>query len=167
MFFFSVLITACLEYAEPHGDDQKSSPVPEKTLPGWFPVVRFPIEQRIEDKKRGIGRQRYPFVGAFLYTYDACPALNANLVWALSTVMVAVFIYELVVNARAQGTPVSFKVCCWALSSQFCTMNNPIAGRQSYARSIFKCSHQCRGSVSSLHEASRSSTPFIATRMYG
>jgi membrane associated rhomboid family serine protease len=81
-----------LEYAEPHGDDQKSSPVPEKTLPGWFPVVRFPIEQRIEDKKRGIGRQRYPFV-----------------VWALSTVMVAVFIYELVVNARAQGTPVSFK----------------------------------------------------------
>lgn len=24
---------------------------------------KYPIEQRIEDKKRGIGRQKYPFVG--------------------------------------------------------------------------------------------------------
>ncbi|EIW86795.1 rhomboid-domain-containing protein, partial [Coniophora puteana RWD-64-598 SS2] len=53
---------------------------------------KYPLEQRIEDKKRGIGRQRYPV-----------------LVWALTAVMIAVFIYELVVNSRAQGTPVSFK----------------------------------------------------------
>ena len=32
----------------------------EKTLP-----ARYPLEQRIEDKKRGIGRQRYPFLGQF------------------------------------------------------------------------------------------------------
>jgi membrane associated rhomboid family serine protease len=50
------------------------------------------LEQRIEDKKRGIGRQKYPFV-----------------VYALTIVMVGIFINELVVNSRAQGTPVSFK----------------------------------------------------------
>ena len=31
-------------------------------------------------------------------------------VWALTVTMVAVFIYELVVNAQAQGSPVSFHV---------------------------------------------------------
>lgn len=67
MLFCQILITACLEYAEPYAGDQKSVPVPEKTsLPTWFPDVRYPIEQRIEDKKRGIGRQRYPFLGVFL-----------------------------------------------------------------------------------------------------
>ncbi|KAF8230653.1 rhomboid-domain-containing protein [Tricholoma matsutake] len=75
------------EYAEPYGGDKRPVPSTEKTFP-----ARYPLEQRIEDKKRGIGRQRYPF-----------------LVWVLSLVMVAVFIYELVVNSRAQGTPVSFK----------------------------------------------------------
>jgi len=32
------------------------------------------------------------------------------IVWALTVTMVAVFIYELVVNAQAQGSPVSFHV---------------------------------------------------------
>ncbi|KAI0283353.1 hypothetical protein BGY98DRAFT_1087836 [Russula aff. rugulosa BPL654] len=55
------------------------------------PRNRYPLQQRIEDKKRGIGRQRYPVV-----------------VWTLTVIMVAVFIYELVVNAQAQGSPFSF-----------------------------------------------------------
>ncbi|KAI6162120.1 hypothetical protein EDD17DRAFT_1776938 [Pisolithus thermaeus] len=57
-----------------------------------FGTAKYPLEQRIENKKRGIGRQKYPFV-----------------VWALTIAMVGVFINELVVNARAQGTPLSFK----------------------------------------------------------
>jgi len=60
-------------------------------LARWFDPGKYPLQQRIEDKKRGIGRQRYPVV-----------------VWALTVIMVAVFIYELVVNAKAQGSPVSF-----------------------------------------------------------
>jgi hypothetical protein len=36
-------------------------PPTEKATP-----ARYPLEQRIEDKKRGIGRQKYPFLGAFL-----------------------------------------------------------------------------------------------------
>jgi membrane associated rhomboid family serine protease len=60
-------------------------------LARWLDPGKYPLEQRIEDKKRGIGRQRYPVV-----------------VWTLTVIMVAVFIYELVVNAKAQGTPVSF-----------------------------------------------------------
>ncbi|KZV77506.1 rhomboid-domain-containing protein [Peniophora sp. CONT] len=52
---------------------------------------KYPLEQRIDQKRRGIGRQRYPFV-----------------TWVLSVVMVAVFIYELVINSQQQGTPVSF-----------------------------------------------------------
>jgi len=54
-------------------------------------VGAYPLEQQIENKKRGIGRQKYPFV-----------------VWALTVAMIGVFINELVVNSRAQGTPVSF-----------------------------------------------------------
>ncbi|KAJ8584706.1 rhomboid-domain-containing protein [Rhizopogon salebrosus TDB-379] len=83
-----------LEYAEPSGaqsklDTENASPF-QKAL--GMNMGKYPMEQRIEDKKRGIGRQKYPFV-----------------VWALTIVMVGVFINELVVNTKAQGTPVSFK----------------------------------------------------------
>lgn len=37
------------------------------------------------------------------------PGLIA-LAWSLAAVMLAVFIYELVLNGKAQGTPISFKV---------------------------------------------------------
>jgi len=50
------------------------------------------LQQRIDMKKRGVGRQQYPF-----------------LVWILTVAMAATFIYELVANDKAQGTPVSFK----------------------------------------------------------
>jgi len=52
----------------------------------------YPLEQRIADKRRGVGVQRRPYV-----------------VWALTLAMLCVLIYELVVNDKAQGTPVSFK----------------------------------------------------------
>ncbi|KAH9004362.1 hypothetical protein EDB86DRAFT_3062642 [Lactarius hatsudake] len=73
-------------------------------LARWFDPGRYPLQQRIEDKRRGIGRQRYPVV-----------------VWALTIIMVAVFIYELVVNAKAQGSPISFHCSplstrCWVPS---------------------------------------------------
>jgi hypothetical protein len=55
--------------------------------------VRYPIEQQIANKQRGVGRQKYPVV-----------------VWTLTVAMSAVIIYELVVNWKAQGTPFSFKV---------------------------------------------------------
>ncbi|KIP12521.1 hypothetical protein PHLGIDRAFT_81751 [Phlebiopsis gigantea 11061_1 CR5-6] len=51
-----------------------------------------PLNQRIEEKKRGIGRQRYPYVA-----------------WLLSTAMLAVMIYELALNAKAMGTPIQLK----------------------------------------------------------
>ncbi|KAF9229202.1 rhomboid-domain-containing protein [Gyrodon lividus] len=81
-----------LEYAEPPREDPKL--VSESSTPfrGLLGTGKYPIEQRIEDKKRGIVRQKYPFV-----------------VYVLTIVMVGVFINELVVNSRAQGTPVSFK----------------------------------------------------------
>ncbi|KAF5384958.1 hypothetical protein D9615_001441 [Tricholomella constricta] len=82
-----------LEYAEPSAVDH-SAPSAGKKSPfaSFISQGRYPIEQRIEDKKRGIGRQKYPFV-----------------VWALTAVMTGVFVYELIVNSRAQGTPVSMK----------------------------------------------------------
>ncbi|KAI6153658.1 hypothetical protein BKA82DRAFT_4092500 [Pisolithus tinctorius] len=81
-----------LDYAEP---DHKEPKHVEESPDSWQKLLgtgKYPLEQRIEDKKRGIGRQRYPFV-----------------VWALTIAMVGVFINELVVNARAQGSPVSLK----------------------------------------------------------
>nr|VWO94210.1 Rhomboid protein 2 (EC [Ganoderma boninense] len=52
----------------------------------------YPLAQRIEDKKRGVGVQAFPIAA-----------------WALAAAMLGVLIYELVTNQRAQGTPFSFK----------------------------------------------------------
>lgn len=37
--------------------------VEKPLLARWFDPGKYPLEQRIEDKKRGIGRQRYPVLG--------------------------------------------------------------------------------------------------------
>ena len=39
--------------------------MPEKDAPlnSLFGAGKYPMEQRIEDKKRGIPRQKHPFVG--------------------------------------------------------------------------------------------------------
>ncbi|KIY62902.1 rhomboid-domain-containing protein [Cylindrobasidium torrendii FP15055 ss-10] len=88
-----------LEYGDPYnptngaGYAAKDAPAEKVTpLSRFMGTGKYPIAQRIEDKKRGIGRQRYPF-----------------LVWILSIIMVGVFIDELVRNSKEQGSPVSFK----------------------------------------------------------
>ncbi|KAG7099128.1 hypothetical protein E1B28_001000 [Marasmius oreades] len=87
-----------LEYADPYNSEHDGLVTNERngfantTFGRFIAKGRYPMEQRIEDKKRGIGRQKYPFV-----------------VWSFSVIMVAVMIYELVVNWKAQGTPISFK----------------------------------------------------------
>lgn len=53
---------------------------------------RDSLQQRIENKKRGIGIQQRPYVA-----------------WALTVVMVAVTVYELIYNAQKQGSPISLK----------------------------------------------------------
>ena len=70
---------------------------------------RYPLQQRIEDKKRGIGRQRYPFVA-----------------WILTAVMVGVMIYELVYNYREQKQVFSFKVSA-AVPYSLCVPSLPPA----------------------------------------
>jgi len=50
------------------------------------------LEQRIQDKRNGIGRQDRPYV-----------------VYALTTAMLGVMIYELVYNGKEQGNPFSFR----------------------------------------------------------
>jgi hypothetical protein len=54
------------EYADPT-DVRGQNAVSEKASPlaALMGAGRYPLEQRIEDKKRGIGRQKYPFVGMF------------------------------------------------------------------------------------------------------
>jgi hypothetical protein len=49
------------DYADPSNPDRPKSV--SEPLAKLFGGGRYPLEQRIEDKKRGIGRQRYPFVG--------------------------------------------------------------------------------------------------------
>jgi hypothetical protein len=59
-----------LEYADPPKEDPKL--VSEKGLPfrSLLGTGKYPIEQRIEDKKRGIGRQKHPFVGELANVLD-------------------------------------------------------------------------------------------------
>ena len=82
-----------------------------------------------------------------------------TLVWLLTTVMVAVFIYELVLNAREQGSPISLKVC-----ADYIPLNldgilfDAIARRESNARTVFIRAHQPRCTVPSLYERGQRST---------
>jgi len=83
-----------MNYAEPITSGQELRNDFKPTI--WSQLTgndsaRYPLDQRIEDKRRGIGRQKYPYIS-----------------WTLTTVMIGVFIYESVVNWRAQGTPFSF-----------------------------------------------------------
>ncbi|CAA7258657.1 unnamed protein product [Cyclocybe aegerita] len=80
-----------LEYGEPHSR-AGLPPSKEKPLAKFFASAKYPLDQRIENKKRGIGRQKYPVV-----------------VYTLTVAMIGVFIYELVLNAREQGNPFSFR----------------------------------------------------------
>jgi len=82
-----------MQYADPYNTSRDGAPDAKSSAWSRFADSgRYPLEQRIEDKKRGIGKQRYPFVA-----------------WTLTAAMIGVFIYELVLNWRAQGTPFSFK----------------------------------------------------------
>lgn len=59
------------EYSEPDPyDATRAPPVAEKASPmAQFLGVqegRSSIQQRIDMKKRGVGRQKYPFLGAFI-----------------------------------------------------------------------------------------------------
>ncbi|KAG6828707.1 hypothetical protein H0H92_007015 [Tricholoma furcatifolium] len=52
-----------MEYGEPQLADTDRSMDKKAPLVSFLAQGKYPMEQRIEDKKRGIGRQRYPFVG--------------------------------------------------------------------------------------------------------
>jgi len=82
-----------LEYSEPY-DEARAQPIAQEpsAMAKIFGHRSYSLAQRIDDKKRGIGRQRYPLVA-----------------WTLAVVMLGVFIYELVLNGKTQGTPISFK----------------------------------------------------------
>jgi hypothetical protein len=119
-------------------------------LARWFDPGKYPLQQRIEDKRRGIGRQKYPVVGQWNCTFMLKDD-DFVLVWALTITMVAVFIYELVVNARAQGTPLSFHVGQLPHAHVRCA-NLSVALCQSDAGTIWKCIDPGRRSLSTMHE---------------
>ncbi|KAI0687791.1 hypothetical protein BC835DRAFT_384015, partial [Cytidiella melzeri] len=87
-----------LEYADdgPY-DAEHARPINEKARPLSRFLAMAPgdgrnsMQQRIERKRRGIGRQKYPYVA-----------------WTLAVAMLGVLIYELVLNSKTQGTPLSF-----------------------------------------------------------
>ena len=105
------------EYADPY-DASRAKPISDKAALPFVTFMgggKYPLEQRIEDKKRGIGQQKYPFVGKSRRLHNVYfLQCSSCLVWALTAAMIGVFINELVVNFRAQGSPISLKasICC-------------------------------------------------------
>ncbi|KAL5635958.1 hypothetical protein ACGC1H_004682 [Rhizoctonia solani] len=86
---------ADLEYAEPATPSPGHPDNAKKSVMGRFlgnDGARYPLEQRIQAKRAGVGRQRYPFV-----------------VWILSLAMLGVMIWELVRNKQEQGSAISLK----------------------------------------------------------
>ena len=53
------------EYQDPYKPGEYPSPAEKEKsrLAQFFSGGIYPLEQRIENKKRGIGRQKYPFLG--------------------------------------------------------------------------------------------------------
>ncbi|THH33565.1 hypothetical protein EUX98_g670 [Antrodiella citrinella] len=81
------------EIVEPY-DAARTQAVDEKPPSSVARALGFSsrfLAQRIEDKKRGVVRQRRPYA-----------------VYVLTTAMLGVLIYELVLNSKNQGTPISF-----------------------------------------------------------
>ena len=50
-----------LEYVDPYEDNSKAA-AEKAPLARFMERGKYPLDQRIEDKKRGVGRQRYPFL---------------------------------------------------------------------------------------------------------
>ncbi|KAI0788669.1 rhomboid family-domain-containing protein [Abortiporus biennis] len=81
-----------LEYSEPF-DVPRAQPMAKQpnALQRALGLRPYSLAQRIDDKKRGVVRQKHPIVA-----------------WTLSLAMLGIIIFELVKNSQAQGTPVSF-----------------------------------------------------------
>jgi hypothetical protein len=79
-------------------------------------------------------------------------------VWALTAVMVGVLIYELVVNAREQGSPISLKVRLASSSGEGADSELNPACRESNVGTVLDGINQPRCTVPSLHEVSHRST---------
>lgn len=52
-----------VEYADPTNMQPRDSESKDKPLTKFFEGAKYPLAQRIENKKRGIGRQKHPIVG--------------------------------------------------------------------------------------------------------
>jgi hypothetical protein len=110
--FHISLITSLPEYADAPTKN-RAGVLDTQPVEPWSKHAdspRYPLEQRIEDKRRGIGRQRYPFVTWTLTGLSSTQVISRVLTIGPLAVMIGVFIYESVVNWRAQGTPFSFHV---------------------------------------------------------
>lgn len=102
----------CKDYSDEPFDESRARPLPEKATPftRFFGGRNNTLQQRIEQKKRGIGRQRYPVLSKPFPSPKRDKAEYLPTAWTLAVAMLAVFIYELVLNSKAQGTPISFHV---------------------------------------------------------
>lgn len=155
-----ILTMTYSEYAEPYGGDKRPVPSTEKTFP-----ARYPLEQRIEDKKRGIGRQRYPFVGA-LPSAQGAPCAQSQASLGLESSHGCSVYLRVGCQLTRSGYPGFFQGMLLNIIFTFPFSLTISADCQSHARSIFKRSYQCRGSISSLYEAGPGSASFITTWMY-
>lgn len=90
---------------------------------------------------------------------------KAEAVWFLSLTMLAVLIYELVVNQKAQGTPVSFHVRMKPIEDPPTTHRRSANGQRDVG-TLAKRSNQRRRAISCLHEGCRLYTTHHGIRMY-
>jgi hypothetical protein len=63
------MMTFSIEYVDPYDNTRTNQPDKATAFSKFLASGKYPVEQRIEDKKRGIGRQKQPFVGQFTEPY--------------------------------------------------------------------------------------------------
>lgn len=74
-----------VEYADPYTNERSGlvnkAPTGLAATPfsKLIPDHKYPLEQRIQDKKRGIGRQKHPYVGTV--PLELCQFLHTQKTW--------------------------------------------------------------------------------------
>lgn len=112
----------------------------------------YPLEQRIQDKKRGVGVQKHPIVcTSFRSAAPTVCVSDVSAGYVLSAAMLGVLIFELVTNSKAQGSPFSFKasIIHWRGTVH---ANLAAASSKPYARTLLVCTHSNGRAIPSLHE---------------
>ena len=144
----------------------------ESALLKWYERLlgtgqgKYPIEQQVENKRRGLGRQRWPFACWILTLGKRYPILSKGKKDSneILPAMCSVMVWELVSQNQAQGTPIAIKPNFNYMVRRFgsdllpCSLTHSMSS--SAGRTQFGCVDQGWSEICPLYQKSTGSRKF-------